>query len=53
MYNNWLKVCKLNRSLKERIEELTKENDVLKIATINHEFRASKREKKFSKSVMS
>ena len=42
----WLKVCKLNKSLKERIMELTKEKDVMKITRINYEFLASKKERK-------
>ena len=49
IYNNWLKVCKLNRSLKERIEKLTKEKDVMKVVAINYEFLASKRERKIQK----
>ena len=44
MYNNWLKVCKLNKSSKERIVELTKEKDVMKIVAINYEFLTSERE---------
>ena len=46
MYNNWLKVCKTNKSLKERIVELIKEKYMMRRATINYEFLASKRERK-------
>ena len=46
MYENWFKICKTNKSLKERIVELIKENDVMKKATINYEFLASERERK-------
>ena len=46
MYDNWVKVCKINKALKERVAELTKEKEVLKRATINYEFLASDRERK-------
>ena len=46
MYENWLKVCKTNKALKEKVAELTKEKEVLKRAAINYEFLASDRERK-------
>ena len=42
MYNNWLKVCKENKSLKEKVVELTKEKEVMKRAATNYEFLATK-----------
>ena len=45
-YNNWLKVCKLNKSLKEKTVELTNEKDVMKIASINYEFLSTEKERK-------
>ena len=44
MYENWLKVCKTNKSLKEKIMELNKEKEIMKKATVNYEFLASKGE---------
>ena len=46
MYENWLKVCKTNKALKEKVAELTKEREVLKRAAINYEFLTSDRERK-------
>ena len=46
MYNNWLKVCKLNKSLKEKIMKLTKENEVMKRVVTNYEFLATEQEGK-------
>ena len=46
MYDNWIKVCKTNKALKERVVKLTKEKEVLKRATINYELLASDRERK-------
>ena len=46
MYNNWLKVCKENKSLKEKVVELTKEKEVIKRAATNYEFLATKSERK-------
>ena len=45
MYNNWLKVCKLNKFLKEKIVELTKKN-VMKIAVIDYKFLATEKKMK-------
>ena len=45
MYENWLKVCKTNKSLKKKIMELNKEKEVMKRAAVNYEFLASEREK--------
>jgi len=39
-------VVKMNKSLRERVDELIKENDVLKKAAVNYEFRAVEKEKK-------
>ena len=44
MYNNLLKVCKLNRSLKKKIVELTNKKEVIKRSTINYEFFAIEKE---------
>ena len=52
MYENWVKVCKTSKALKEKVAELTKEKEVLKRAAINYEFLASEREKKFSKLIL-
>ena len=49
MYNNWLKVCKLNKFLKEKIVELTKEREVMKRAVNNYEFLAIEKERKVKK----
>ena len=46
MYDNWVKVCKTNKALKEKVAELTKKKEVLKRAAINYEFMASDRESK-------
>ena len=46
MYENWIKVCKTNKVLKENVVELTKEKEVLKRTTINYEFLALDRERK-------
>ena len=46
MYDNWVKVCKTNKALKEKVTELTKEKEVLKKTTINYEFLSSDRERK-------
>ena len=46
MYDNWVKVCKTNKALKEKVAKLTKEKEVLKRAAINYEFLASDRERK-------
>ena len=46
IYENWIKVCKANKALKEKIMELNKENEMMKIATVNYEFLASDRERK-------
>ena len=46
MYENWLKVCKTNKSLKEKIVKLNKEKEVMKRAAVNYEFLASERERK-------
>ena len=46
MYENWIKVCKTNKALKEKVAELTKEKEMLKRAAINYEFLASNRERK-------
>ena len=45
MYENWIKVCKANKALKEKIVEL-KEKEVMKRAVVNYEFLASERERK-------
>ena len=39
-------MCEMNKSLRERVDELVKENDVLKKAAINYEFQATENEKK-------
>ena len=46
MYENWIKVCKKNKALKENVAELAKEKEVFKRAEINYEFLASYRERK-------
>ncbi|XP_024030940.1 uncharacterized protein LOC112094406 [Morus notabilis] len=46
MFNKWVLVVKKNKSLRERVDELIKENDVLKRATVNYEFQAVENEKK-------
>ena len=38
MFNKWVLVVKMNKSLREQVDELIKENDVLKRAAINYEF---------------
>ena len=35
MYNNWLKVCDANKSLKDKIVEINEENADLKSALVN------------------
>ena len=40
MYENWIKVCKTNKALKEKIVELNKKK-VMKRAAVNYEFLAS------------
>ena len=52
MYENWLKVCKTNKSLKEKIMELNKEKEVMKRAAVNMSSWPQKEKEKFSKSVM-
>ena len=46
IYNNWLNVCKLDKSLKEKIMKLTKEKKVMKRVAINYEFLATEKERK-------
>ena len=46
IYENWLKVWKTNKALKEKVAELTKEREVLKKAAINYEFLATDRERR-------
>ncbi|XP_024018312.1 uncharacterized protein LOC112090655 [Morus notabilis] len=46
MFNKWVLIVKMNKSLRERIDELIKEKDVLRRAAVNYEFRAVEREKK-------
>ena len=46
MHNNWQKVYKKNKSLKEKIVEHTKEKEVMKRATTNYEFLAIENERK-------
>lgn len=43
IFNKQVKVCKLNKSLRERVNELVKEKKVLKRAAINYEFLATER----------
>jgi len=46
MFNKWVLVVKMNKSLWERVNKLIKENDVLKRVAINYEFQAAEKEKK-------
>ena len=46
MYENWIKVCKANKALKEKIVELNKEREVMKRVVVNYEFLASDKERK-------
>ncbi|XP_024019584.1 uncharacterized protein LOC112091065 [Morus notabilis] len=46
MFNKWVLVVKMNKSLQERVDELIKEKDVLKRAVVNNEFWAVENEKK-------
>ncbi|XP_024028691.1 uncharacterized protein LOC112093781 [Morus notabilis] len=46
MFSKWIKVCEMNKSLREQVGELVKENDVLKRVAVNNEFQATKNEKK-------
>lgn len=46
MFNKWFLVIKMNKSLPEQVNELIKENDVFKRATVNYYFQAVKTEKK-------
>jgi len=46
MFSKWVKVCEMNKSLREQVDELVKEKDVLKRAIVNYEFQATENEKK-------
>ena len=46
MFSKWVKVCEMNKSLRERVDELVKEKDVLKKTAVNYEFQATENEKK-------
>ncbi|GMN45039.1 hypothetical protein TIFTF001_014229 [Ficus carica] len=46
MCDKLIQVCKINKSLEIHIDELRKENDVLKRAVINYEFLATEKERK-------
>ncbi|GMN63713.1 hypothetical protein TIFTF001_032785 [Ficus carica] len=52
MYNKWIQVRKISKTLEIRVEELCKENDVLKKAMINYEFLAAKKEMKLQETIL-
>ena len=49
MYNNWLKVCNTNKSLKDKIVEINDENTNLKSALVNLKSLVKEKDKKIQK----
>ena len=46
MYRNWLKVCNVNKSLKDKIVEIDEENVDLKSALVNLKNLVKEKDKK-------
>ena len=46
MFEKWLKVCKLNKALEDRVNELLREKEEMKRAMINLELQIDEKEKK-------
>lgn len=49
MCSKWIKLCKQNKKLEDRVVELVEERGILKRAMINYEFQATKKKKVIQK----